>query len=145
MDLVHHKKIRKSTIYTYGQLPRRYCHQQRIQRNRVRVRKCSPGLLKVETGQIETWKTSEGNLFNSIMQDVGRKTKVSPKFILVIVFWPEVSRRQDVEGQNVWVYDGLIRLRCVSNTPWKSRGDENKAFEDFFTPKPTLKFCILCI
>lgn len=51
------------------------------------------------------------------MQDVGRKANVSPKVILVVVFWPEVSRGQDVEGQNVWVYDGLIRLWRVTNTP----------------------------
>lgn len=72
--------------------------------------------MKLDKERSET-KTSEGNLFNSIMQDVGRKTNVCPKVVLVVVFWPEVSRGQDVEGQNVWVYDGLICLWCVSNTP----------------------------
>lgn len=38
------------------------------------------------------------------------------KVLLVVVFWPEVPRREDVEGKDIWVYDGLISLWCVSNT-----------------------------
>lgn len=38
------------------------------------------------------------------------------KVLLIVVFWPEVPRREDVEGKDVWVYDGLISLWCVSNT-----------------------------
>lgn len=34
------------------------------------------------------------------------------------MFWPEVSRGQDVEGEDVGVYNGLIGLWCVSNTTW---------------------------
>lgn len=32
------------------------------------------------------------------------------------MLWPEVSRGQYVERQDVGVYDGLISLRSVSNT-----------------------------
>lgn len=38
------------------------------------------------------------------------------KALLVIVFWPDVSRGEDVEGQDVWIYDGLVSLWSVSDT-----------------------------
>lgn len=36
-------------------------------------------------------------------------------YLLVVMFWPEITGRQDVEGEDVGVYDGLISLWCVSN------------------------------
>lgn len=54
------------------------------------------------------------------------------------MFWPEVSRRQDVEGKDVWVYDGLISLWRVSYTTWSqtSHAEINKAIkEPFFKTK----------
>lgn len=40
------------------------------------------------------------------------------KFLLVVMFRPEISSGQDVEGEDVGVYDGLIRLGCVSNATY---------------------------
>lgn len=41
--------------------------------------------------------------------------------LLVVVLRPEVSRGEDVEGQNVRVNNGLIRLWCVSNSAWMKK------------------------
>lgn len=54
------------------------------------------------------------------------------KFLLVIMFWPDVSRGQDVEGKDVGVYDGLISLGRVSNTTCGQINDnETGHFFDF--------------
>lgn len=48
------------------------------------------------------------------------------------MFWPEISRGQDVEGKDIGVYDRLISLRGVSNTTWgQTSHDEIVLISDF--------------
>lgn len=54
------------------------------------------------------------------------------KVILVIMFWPEVSRGENVEGKDVGVNDGLISLWCVSNATCNDESGRDSLLLNFF-------------
>lgn len=63
------------------------------------------------------------------------------------MFWPEVSRWEDVEWKDVWIYDGLICLWSVSDTTWNIpvRKKKKKSFKRLFFSKKKINKKNLCL